>query len=739
MEEKIKAEKQRTEKEESFKRSLEIEKRKARQREKEREENRKKVEIEVEIHRLQIEQEKKKKEEADNQRKERYRKLLENSWDYRFQKLWSQALSSREDYEQNLTFGIRLFKHLGIFEEKATTHSKAIIDELYQPKTKRRFQPLNDSLIPIYIYQNMIFRLTWDQEDTNSCKLFGHEFRASDMLLDALFLLGRKEPGFHLRVPLTTIVDYKGFRMLVVGLSPLDGDRTIIHGPSSEGVYQSSLELYDYVSWISQVLNLKEHKFEWSERIAPAYVHLSVFTQIHKSLGYKELEEYVRENMGSECPEEDTSEDHMYMIKLSDLLPIDIDVNQKDPDFSQRLRPEFFCDYEKPLSADAFINICQETSENDDLEVAEAGRYLKGPKIQEFLELLDSLSIMPIDSKSMTQAMHSHGINLRYLGIIAENTTLPHIRDIATVEIVARTAKHLLFQQIAELILETSGIPVVIPERRMTDIEEKSFSHLMKARNSEANYLDETGDKLRQDIEKAASISFYQSSPFRKRAFTKMIAESLQMPVQDSLQDMHKIDPVSPRSHIRMDASIKECVVDYLNLVFGSGEESNMFWDNILLKKSSENFKIAENNLSKSQINLHGLLHAICHHCGLQLTFYRETELGRVENPFVLQNLDKINEKVKMYSMKNVEYRILADKYHEYKDAKNHSLSLQACNLKLRISKALNSESDYLGDPALLSDIGEILLETGDLENAIKKAKESLIQVHPLHAESVKS
>ena len=63
---------------------------------------------------------------------------------------------------------------------------------------------------------------------------------------------------------------------------------------------------------------------------------------------------------------------------------------------------------------------------------------------------------------------------------------------------------------------------------------------------------------------------------------------------------------------------------------------------------------------------------------------------------------------------------------------------MQTCELKLRISKALDPENKNLGDSEVLSEMSEILLETGDFENSIRKAKEALIQIHPLNAKSIK-
>ena len=88
--------------------------------------------------------------------------------------------------------------------------------------------------------------------------------------------------------------------------------------------------------------------------------------------------------------------------------------------------------------------------------------------------------------------------------------------------------------------------------------------------------------------------------------------------------------------------------------------------------------------------------------------------------------LESVKSSVKSFSMKNVEWRILAEKYNEYKASKNHELALQSCYLRLQICKELVNEEDYLGEPSLLGDTGEILLET-DLKGAMKVAREGLV------------
>jgi tetratricopeptide (TPR) repeat protein len=617
---------------------------------------------------------------------------LLNSWDYQFQKIWSQLAGSKDDFEYNMTQAIRLFLHMGVFQQLAITGTKLIVDELSLPSDKRRLLPIDEG--SIYICSNTMFHLAWERGDSNY-KVLGHEFRATDMLADALFLLSRKEHKFNFRVPLTCLVDYKGFRVLAHGCIPVDGELTLMHGPSSEGIFKAGVAQYRHLSFTAQVLNLKEHKFEWDVRISPAYVHLSAFTQLHKTLGYRELEDYVRETLGDDAVDTASVDDHVYILKLADLLPVDIDLEATQPDLSRRLRPEFLCDYEFPLSADAFINKSPESSQ-DDLEAVQAARSLRNVRLPELLELLDSMKLMPIDSKSLTGVFHSQGVNMRYLHYVAANTTLPHVKALVVVEMVARVAKRLLNQQMAEVALEFG-------------------------RESPLNSQRE-----------AKTDSDFRPELLRRQ---KTLKKTLSIQLPNSSGREADLEQLSPRINVRIETAIRDSVVDFLNLVFGKGVETDYFWMHILLPKTSEHFHYLP---ERSDVNLNALLHAVTYHCSLQVNFFKEIQLGTTETPFDLLSLEQVKHKVKSLSLKNIEYNILANRYSEYRQQRNHTLTLQACNLRLRVSQALNTDPEFLGEPALLADIGEVLIETGDLDGSIKKAKEALVQVHPLSAESVK-
>jgi hypothetical protein len=195
-------------------------------------------------------------------------------------------------------------------------------------------------------------------------------------------------------------------------------------------------------------------------------------------------------------------------------------------------------------------------------------------------------------------------------------------------------------------------------------------------------------------------------------------------------------DPILLVNDIYNEKVVGECIIDFFNLVFGIDEDTDMFWDNIILPYAQQHFHSFFFN--RNTINLHGLLHSMCYHCSVYISFDSDIKLGKIQQPFQIVQLQHIAQKSKLYKMHTVEYRTLSEKSTEYKNSANHTLALQACELKLRISKALNSDNK-LGDAQILAEIGEILLENGDFDNAILKAKESLIQIHPLSGQSIRS
>lgn len=96
--------------------------------------------------------------------------------------------------------------------------------------------------------------------------------------------------------------------------------------------------------------------------------------------------------------------------------------------------------------------------------VKEAADFLLTVQIPAFISDCLDHSTSPIDGVTLTEALHSRGINIRYLGKIAENVTeekeLQYLLRIVASELVTRAAKHLfsLYIQGVEMMCLSSAV-----------------------------------------------------------------------------------------------------------------------------------------------------------------------------------------------------------------------------------------------------------------------------------------
>ncbi|KZV47233.1 clustered mitochondria protein [Dorcoceras hygrometricum] len=87
----------------------------------------------------------------------------------------------------------------------------------------------------------------------------------------------------------------------------------------------------------------------------------------------------------------------------------------------------------------------QEEITADEEHVRKASLYLKDVVLPKFIQDLRTLEVSPMDGQTLTEALHAHGINVRYIGKVAEGTKdMPHLWDLCSTEIVVRSAKHII-------------------------------------------------------------------------------------------------------------------------------------------------------------------------------------------------------------------------------------------------------------------------------------------------------
>ena len=280
-------------------------------------------------------------------------------------------------------------------------------------------------------------------------------------------------------------------------------------------------------------------------------------------------------------------------------------------------------------------------------------------------------------------------MNMRYLGWIASNTTLPHIKEICQIEMIARSCKKMIRYHLSEMIM---------------------------------NFDKEKNKNLaapKVEIEKKTTIS----------GNAKNINHHLW---SGTLAGRMGGDLFSTNLE-KMNEEITDIIIDFFNLVLGAGPDTEMFWQDILSLQVKNDYKYVA---KRDDTILGGLLHAMCYHCKVILKFDDKIELGKSLVVFKKEDFLGLQIRSKTYQFKNIEIKLLCEKYREYRANKNYDLAIKAINIKLSIDKALGFP--YPQDVTVLSDLAEVYLEQGDLDNATKKAKEGIEGLHPFHAESVK-
>ncbi|KAE8677489.1 Clustered mitochondria protein [Hibiscus syriacus] len=81
----------------------------------------------------------------------------------------------------------------------------------------------------------------------------------------------------------------------------------------------------------------------------------------------------------------------------------------------------------------------------DEENVRKASSYLLDVVLPKFIQDLCTLEVSPMDGQTLTEALHAHGLNIRYIGNVPSGTKhLPHLWDLCSNEIVVRSAKHIL-------------------------------------------------------------------------------------------------------------------------------------------------------------------------------------------------------------------------------------------------------------------------------------------------------
>ncbi|CAG8753892.1 16854_t:CDS:10, partial [Racocetra persica] len=282
------------------------------------------------------------------------------------------------------------------------------------------------------------------------------------------------------------VIDYKGVRIvaqtIVPGIFRRQDDSSIVYGYFDNGRDNPKLcanaEFHEIVGKAAKALHLEEHS------VCDAK---GTTVKLYTSLETKGL-------MGDDG--------RRYLFDLYRLNPVDIEFIEKEcepkegsdiPTYPHRLallRPELiesYWDYRFRLwlqdkakekeagdstkeatitesdefnlafNPDAFTNFNTPTGEEhaarkaaDEENVRNASKYLRDTVIRMLIIEFTTLAVSPVDGISLTTTMHRRGINMRYLGMIAniinesQDHKLDHVKHLIIHEMIIRASKRIL-------------------------------------------------------------------------------------------------------------------------------------------------------------------------------------------------------------------------------------------------------------------------------------------------------
>ena len=136
-----------------------------------------------------------------------------------------------------------------------------------------------------------------------------------------------------------------------------------------------------------------------------------------------------------------------------------------------------------------------------------------------------------------------------------------------------------------------------------------------------------------------------------------------------------------------------------------------------------------------------GLLHAVLHHCAIEVRLDPDVilkELRTTEKPFKYHHFIQMRLESRCFALRNVDLKLLSEKYRVYKEAKDYDLCIKSCHIRLSVEKAMSEKKESQGEPTLHADLAEAYLESGKVDKALQHANFGLKLCRTYHAERVK-
>ena len=183
------------------------------------------------------------------------------------------------------------------------------------------------------------------------------------------------------------------------------------------------------------------HKIGGREKL---FYHQKIFiNNMINNIDYKKYENFAEEDSSEEMNEESDKDEE-------EEEELDEGINSQINTFIYRDKRKVKNEKEQKIFLDIFTKNTYQN--NPEIEKELSNRF----KIQfeSLLMALDSLYLVPYNSETLKICFHYYGINLCFLGKIAERSTIPHIRELCLIDMFARVCKKIIFDLLAQNVFE---------------------------------------------------------------------------------------------------------------------------------------------------------------------------------------------------------------------------------------------------------------------------------------------
>jgi hypothetical protein len=317
------------------------------------------------------------------------------------------------------------------FVSCAKRYGKIIISENGLPVNNKTIKPAKMGGViggQKFVVQGILFKFAIDAEgvfgksDYAAAKVAGLEMSA----VASCFRCGIK--GIH--YPLTALLDYKGYRLIASSLLSLEKG-SLVYGTEDacETVKNTRPDLSVLVEQLGTSLNVKKHTVLQRSDQKKVTVYSAADVEGHvDAFGRFYLLDLSRTNPPVRPASGATQSSYLY----------------------QHFRSQFVQNYPIPLSSDAYSNFERGSEEANQhkREINAATEYLICTCIPNFArELCLTLdraltSGVSLNKFRLTELLHSNGINVRYLGLVAKHCEVYDYQTLLLAEMAARVVKN---------------------------------------------------------------------------------------------------------------------------------------------------------------------------------------------------------------------------------------------------------------------------------------------------------